>query len=166
MRVIRGGVLTLAVLAVAAAPAAAQVQPVDGGSDVTGRVDSYLELIITQPNGFSTFKKAGSYSLSFNALATTTETVAKLSVADGDAASGSKLGHMSAGAKRLPDALEARVGSAAFQPLDDSVDPLLARWAGPITRKQSKVTLRQKVRGKPSGTYRKVLLVTLSSETP
>jgi hypothetical protein len=164
---IRGGVLTLAVLAVAAVPAKAQTpDPVEGGTNVGGNVDSYLELIVNQPSGFSKFKKSGTYQLSFNVLATGTENLTQLSVADGDAASGSKLGHMSAGAKRLPDALEARVGSAAFQPLDESIDPLLARWAQPITRKTSKVTLRQKVRGKPSGTYRKLLLMTASSETP
>jgi hypothetical protein len=89
-----------------------------------------------------------------------------LSLADGDATSGSKRGHLASGSKRLPDPLEARVGNAAFQPLDDAVDPLLARWAKPIAREAAKVTLRQKVKGKPSGTYRKVVLVTLSSETP
>jgi hypothetical protein len=73
---------------------------------------------------------------------------------------------MSAGSRRLPDPLEARVGNAAFQPLDEAADPLLGRFAGPKSRLKSKVTLRQKVRSKPSGTYRKVLLVTASSETP
>jgi hypothetical protein len=167
MRVIRGGVLTPALLLAVAVPAAhAQTPPVDDGTHVGGVVDSYLELILTQPSGFSTFKKAGSYQLSFDALATGTENSTQLSLADGDATSGSKLGHLASGSKRLPDPLEARVGNAAFQPLDDVVDPLLARWAKPITRQAAKVTLRQKVQGKPSGTYRKVVLVTLSSETP
>jgi len=155
-----------ALLAVAAVPARAQEPPVDGGSNVGGRVDSYLELILTQPSGFATFKKAGSYTLSFRALATGTEKLTQLGIADGDAASGSRLGHMASGARRLPDPLEARAGGAAFQPLDESVDPLLARWATPVTRRATTITLRQRVRGKPSGTYRKVLLVTLSPETP
>jgi hypothetical protein len=160
--------LALAVLAIAvAAPAAsAQTPPIDGGTEVGGTVDSYLELILTQPDGFSTFTKSGSPQLSFTALATGTENLAQLGIADGDAASGSELGHLACGAKRLPDPLEARVGSAAFQPLDDSVDPLLARWAKPVTRQQARVALRQTVRGKVAGTCRKVLLVTLSSETP
>jgi hypothetical protein len=167
MRVIRGCALTLAMLALAAVPAQAQVPPVDGGTNVGGTVDSYLELILTQPNGFSKFNKAGSYQLSFSALATGTENLSQISIADGEAASGSKLGRMASGSKRLKDPLEARVGSAAFQPLDDSVDPLLVRWAKPVTRQEAKVTLRQKVRGTPSsGSYRKVLLVTLSSEMP
>jgi hypothetical protein len=163
---VRGGVLTLAFLALVAVPAKAQTPPDQDGTHVGGDVSSTMELILTQPSGFSKFKRAGTYTLSFTARATGTERLTQLSIADGDAASGSKLGHMSAGSRRLPDALEARVGSAAFQPLDESIDPLLARWARPVTRQAAKVTLRQKVRSKPSGTYRKVLLPTLSSETP
>jgi hypothetical protein len=166
LQVIRGGVLTLAVLAVAAVPARAQVAPVDGGTEVGGTVNSYLELILTQPSGFSTFKKSGTYSLSFNAYATGTENHSQISIADGDATSGAKLGHMSSGSKRLKDPLEARVGSAAFQPLDAAVDPLLVRWAKPITRQAATITLRQKIQGKAAGTYRKLVLVTQSSETP
>jgi hypothetical protein len=166
MRAIRGGILTLALMTVAVPAALAQVPPVEGGTPVGGTVDSYLELILTQPSGFATFKSSGSYQLSFDAMATGTENTTQLSLADGDAASGAKLGHLASGSKRLPDPLEARVGSAAFQPLDAAVDPLLARWARPIARQAAKVTLRQTVRGKPSGTFHKVILVTLSPETP
>jgi hypothetical protein len=160
-------VLTLALLTVAAVPAArAQTQPVDDGTTVGGEVNSSLELILTQPSGFSTFKRSGTFSLSFNALAIGTEETTQLSLVDGDATSGAKLGHLSSGSKRLPDPLEARVGNAAFQPLDDSMDALLTRWTRPVTRAPAKVTLRQRVQGKASGTYHKTLLVTLSSETP
>jgi hypothetical protein len=160
-------VLTLALLTVLAVPAArAQTPPVDDGTNVGGQVNSSLELILTQPSGFSTFKKSGTFSLTFNAQVIGTEETTQLSVVDGDVTSGSKLGHLSSGAKRLPDPLEARVGNAAFQPLDESIDPLLARWTRPVTREPAKVTLRQRVKGKPSGTYHKTLLVTLSSETP
>jgi hypothetical protein len=161
---VRGGVLTLAVLALAAAPASAQTAPVDDGTEVGGHVDGSLELILPQASAFSSFKRAGSFTYSFNAMTTTTETSAQLSVVDGDATAGSKLGHMSAGAKRLPDPLEARVGNAAFQPLDESLDPF--DLAGPMTRKTSKITLRQKVRSKPKGAYHMTMLVTASSETP
>jgi hypothetical protein len=167
LHVIRGGVLTLAVLAVAVVPAQAQTPPpVDGGTDINGHVDSYLELILTQPSGFSTFKKSGTYSLSINAMATGTDNLTQIGLADGDATSGARLGHMSSGAKRLKDPLEARVGGAAFQPLDGTVDPLLARWAKPVTRQASTIVLRQKIQGKAPGTYRKLVLVTLSSQTP
>jgi hypothetical protein len=167
LKVIRGGLLTLAFATAVAVPAqAADTPPVDGGTEVGGTVNSYLELILTQPNGFSTFKKSGSYTLSIDAMVTGTDKLTQLSVADGDATSGSKLGFMAAGSKRLKDPLEARVGSAAFQPLNVSVDPLLTSWSKPVTRQAAKVTLRQKVRGKASGTYRKLVLLTASSETP
>jgi hypothetical protein len=158
------GVLTLAVLAVAAAPAQAQTPPVEDGTNVGGDVGSTLELILPKAGGFATFKRAGSFTFSFNVKATTTETRAEFAIVDGDASSGSKLGHMSAGSKRLPDPLEARVGKSAFQPLDESFEPF--SLSGPFTRKTSKVTLRQKVRSKPSGTYHKLVLITASSETP
>jgi hypothetical protein len=161
---VRGGVLTLAVLALAAAPAVAQTPPVEDGTNVGGHVDGSLELVLPQASGFATFKRAGSFTFSFNVMTTTTETSAELELVDGDATSGSKLGHMSSGGKRLPDPLEARVGHAAFQPLDETLDPF--HLAGPMSRKTSKITLRQKVRSKPKGTFHKVVLVSASSETP
>ena len=46
------------------------------------------------------------------------------------------------------------------------MDPLLTRWTEQVTRKQATVKLRQKVKGKATGNYRKLVLVTLSTETP
>jgi hypothetical protein len=157
-----------ALAALAAAPAAsAQTPPVGGGTEVGGTVPSFLELILTQPSkGFASFSKSKSYEMSFNAQVTATDSPTLLTLADGDATSGSKLGYISVGSKRLPSPLEATVGSAAFQPLDGSVDALLTRWTGAQTRKATTVKLRQKVKGKATGSYRKVLLVTLSTETP
>ena len=161
---VRGGVLTLAIFALVAVPAGAQTAPVEDGTNVGGRVDGSLELILPQTNGLATFKRAGTFTYSFNVMTTTTETAAQLAIVDGQATSGSKLGHLSSGSKRLPDPLEARVGNVAFQPLDESLDPFHLK--GPMSRKTSKITLRQKVRSKPKGTYRAVLLVSASSETP
>src|SRR5262245_10956585 len=146
---VRGGVLTIAVLALMAVPAKAQTpDPVEDGTNVGGDVTSSLELILPQSNGLASFKRAGTFTFSFNVLLTTTESRGQLDIVDGDESSGSKLGHMSAGSKRLPDPLEAKIGKAAFQPLDESLDPF--SLSGPFTRKASKVTLRQKVRSKPS----------------
>ena len=161
---VRGGVLTLAIFALVAVPAGAQTAPVEDGTNVGGNVDGSLELILPQTNAFATFKRAGTFTYSFNVMTTTTETAAQLEIVDGAATSGSKFGHMSSGSKRLPDPLEARVGNVAFQPLDESLDPF--SLAGPMSRKTSKITLRQKVRSKPKGTYRAVLLVSAASETP
>src|SRR3954452_22503398 len=171
---VRGGVLTLAIVALAAAPAMAETPPIEGGTNVGGQVEGGISAgaratgalcwTLPQAGGFSSFKRAGTFTFSFNVLMTTTEKAGQLDIVDGDTASGSKLGHMASASKRLPDALEARIGKPAFQPLDESLDPFQA--SGPFTRKASKVTLRQKVRSKPSGTYRKVLLITGSTETP
>jgi hypothetical protein len=161
---LRGGVLTLALFAFAAAPAVADTPPVNDGTNVGGDVGSTLELVLPPSNGLASLKRAGTFTFSFNVLWTTTETRAQLDIVDGDESSGSKLGHMAAGSKRLPDPLEAKIGKADFQPLDESLDPF--SLSGPFTRKAAKITLRQKVRSKPSGAYGKLVLVTASSETP
>lgn len=161
--------LAATAIAALAAPAAAvaQAPPVGGGTEVGGTAPSFLELILTQPaKGFAAFSKAKSYSMSFNAQATATDSPTLLSLADGDAVRGSKLGHLSVGSKRLAAPLEATVGNAPFQPLDGSVDPLLTKWSDVMTRAPATVKLRQKVTRKTPGNYRKLLLVTLATETP
>jgi hypothetical protein len=164
-------ILAASAIAALAAPAAAmadvQPPPVNGGTEVGGVVGSFLELGIVQPaKGFASFSKAKSYEMSFDALATATDGSTLLSIADGDATSGSKLGHLSVGSKRLASPLEATVGKAAFQPLDASTDPLLNRWSDVMTKSKATVKLRQKVTKKATGTYHKLVLVTLSTETP
>lgn len=161
---VRGAVLTLAIAALAAAPAMADTPPIEGGTNVGGEAPSVVELILPKASGFSRFKRAGTFTFSFKVMMTTTEARGQLDIVDGEASRGSKLGRMSAGSKRLRDPLEARIGKTAFQPLDESLDPF--NLSGPFTRKITRVTLRQKVRSKPSGTYRKLILVTASSETP
>jgi hypothetical protein len=167
---LRTMIAATAVAAVAVpAAAVAQTEPVGGSTPIGGSVFSSLELVLTQPaKGFASFSKRKSYEMSFDATAITTDGGAQLSIADGDATSGSKLGHLSVGAKRLTDPLEARVGKSAFQALDSSVDPMLTRYADPTSRVTGKSTvkLRQKIKGKQTGTYRKLVLITLSGETP
>jgi hypothetical protein len=161
-------ILAGTVLAAVAAPAAAwaQTPPVEGGTEVGGFAPSFLELILpASPAGFTTFPKAKTYQMAFDVQVTATDTPTLLTLADGDAVSGAKLGHLASGAKRLPLPLEARVGSA-FQSLEAPVDPLLTRWNDAITRQKATVRLRQRVKGKATGTYRKVVLLTASTETP
>ena len=78
---------------------------------------------------------------------------ATLSLADGEVASGSKLGHLTSGSKRLPLALEARVGKSAFQPLDNRrCRRCSAKWGVTSALKmKSTVNLRQQVKSKASG---------------
>jgi hypothetical protein len=157
-------------LAAAVAPAAAWAQeppPVDGGVGVGGSVASYLELILSKPtSSLATFATPRTYSASFKATITATDRPTLLTVADGDATSGSRLGHLASGSRRLPLPLEATVGTAAFQGLDAALDPLLTRFDDVVTRKTATIRLRQKVRAKAPGTYHKIILVTLSSQTP
>jgi hypothetical protein len=159
-----------ALAALVAAPvASAQTPPVDGGTEIGGSAPSFLELILNQPSkGFAAFSKTKSYEMSFNATVITTDSPSLLTLADGDVTSGSKLGYISVGKKKLPSPLEARVGKTAFQPLDSSIDPVLTRWSDVTGRANGKATvkLRQKVKGKATGNYRKLVLVTLSTETP
>ena len=161
-------IFAVSALSAVAAPAAlAQTPPISGGTEVGGSVPSFLELIISQPSAtLASFSKPKTYSSSFDVAVTTTDDGTQLSLADGDVTSGKKLGHLASGHKSLPLPLEARVGKAAFQPLDQSVDPLLTRWNDVVNHAKATVNLRQKVQGKASGSYRKVLLVTLSTDTP
>lgn len=155
---------SLGALAVSAPGAAAQT---DGDSGVIATVPGYYELILSSPkSSLSTFSKARTYSTSFTVTATTTETAANLSVADGDVASGSKRGRLANGSKLLPLPLEARVGKTAFAPLNLPVDTPLTRLGGPFSNKKTTVNLRQEIETKTSGRYGKLLLVTLSTDTP
>lgn len=154
-------------LAVAAPGATAQTPPVSGGTNIGGSVPSLLELIITQPKAsFASFSSAKTYSTSFDVSVITTDDTSQLSLADGDVASGSKMGRLASGSKLLPLPLEARVGKSAFAPLNTPADAQLTKWTEAVTRAKATVNLRQKVKAKAKGSYRKVLLVTLSTDTP
>jgi hypothetical protein len=150
-----------ACLLLAAAPAAAQ-------TDVGGTVPSMLELSIDDPSGFATFPAGpGEHELVIPTRITATTNRALLSVADGDLTTGRRLGHLASRASVLEEPLEARVGSDPFQPLDASIDPVLAEF-GPVARERVRIRLRQRIDAgeRPRGTYTKTLLITLSSTAP
>jgi hypothetical protein len=164
---LRTFIITTSAVAALVAPAAAQAQTTDGDTGVGGDVHSSMELSLTQPaKGFAAFARAKSYEMSIDAWVTATDAPSSLSIADGDVISGSKAGHLTIGSKRLSSPLEAAVGKAAFLPLGSSVDPLLTRWSTITGRAKATVRLRQRVSAKSTGTYRKLVLVTLSTETP
>ena len=146
-----------------AAPAAAQDQ------DIGGDVPSLIGLDLSLPEGFDSFPAGpGEHELAIRARVTSTDAVATLSVADGDAASGRSLGHLTSGASTLDAPIEARIGSTAFLPLDAAVEEPLAVLRRPVANETLTIRLRQRVQAgeRPRGTYSKTLLVTLSSETP
>jgi hypothetical protein len=149
-------------LLVVAAPAAAQI-------DVGGSVPSTLQLTLDEPDGFATFQPGpGEHELEIRTRVTTTTSRATLSVADGDLASGRRLGRMASNRSVLERPLEARVGPNPFQPLDLSIDPVLAEFRSPVANERATIRLRQQIAAgeRPRGTYVKTLLITLSSTAP
>ena len=138
------------------------------GVDVGGNVPPLAELVVSQPkSSLETFRSAKTYSTSFTVAVTTSEPKATLSLADGEVTKGSKIGRLSSGSKLLPVPLEARVGkSSAFAPLTTAMDLPLTKFTSVQANGEVKVDLRQEVEKKTSGSYGKLLLVTLSSDTP
>lgn len=137
-------------------------------TDIGGSVDSLLRLGLDDDvSGFETFDGPGEYDLLIRASVTSTANHATLSIADGDIASGNRLGRMAGGGSLLDEPLEARVGSAAFEPLDAAVDPILAAF-GPVSNERVNIRLLQRIRGgeRARGTYEKTLLITLSANAP
>ena len=72
---------------------------------------------------------------------------------------------MASGSRRLPEPLEARVGRSSFQTLARRSIRCWPAGTRP-TREKTTIQLRQKVKRKASGSYRKLVLVTLSTDTP
>jgi len=148
----------LGVLLALLAPAAAHGQ----GTDVGGTVPSYLALSLDEPDD-ATFPTApGEHELRIRARVTATDPGARLSVADED--DGARRGRLAG----LAAPLEARVGSAAFQPLDATFDPLLVLFRKPVANEPATIVLRQRIGAadQPRGTDAKTLLITLSSNAP
>jgi hypothetical protein len=156
---------------VAAAALAAIAAPVAGaqGTDVGGSVPSYMGLGIDPVEGFATFPPGpGTHELSIPARVTLTDGRATLSVADGDAASGRRLGRMASSVAVLRRPLEVTVGTSPFQPLDLPIEPPLEEFLEPVANAPATVRLRQRIEAgeSPRGTFRKTVLITLSSNAP
>jgi hypothetical protein len=162
-RMIMAGV----VFAFAAVPMVARAQ-----TNVGGDVPSFLQLSVVQPQGFGSFPKVNqthTYSLTINALVTTTNSPVLMTITDGDASSGARHGHLISGSSVLPSPLEVATGTgaASWRPLDSATDPLLAQWTTPITSVPAPIRLRQSV--KPGGLrtgFHKLLLLSLSAQSP
>jgi hypothetical protein len=162
MRPVSLAVAAACCLLVPAAPAVAQ-------TDVGGTVPSLLELSIDDTGGFASFPAGpGEHELAIRTRVTSTANRALLGVVDGDLTSGRRLGHLASGGSVLDQPLEARVGSDPFQPLDSTIDPLLAEFGRPVSNERTTIRLRQRIEAgeRPRGTYTKTLLITLSSTAP
>ena len=107
------------------------------------------------PSGFASFPAGpGEHDLIVRARITSTGNRTCVSVADGDVASGRRLGRMASSASVLDEPLEARVGSDPFQPLNTEIDPILAEF-GPVSNERVTIRLRQRIDAgeRPRGTY-------------
>lgn len=134
--------LVLAALALAVVPAAAQAQD----TDVGGKVPSVLELTLSD---VSLGRLPANGDLTARVRVTSTTNRTALSAVDED------LG-------RSP--IEARVGSSVFQPLDLSIDPLLAVFRRPVANERATIRLRRRPGARvPSST---TVLITVSPDGP
>jgi hypothetical protein len=118
--------------------------------------------------GFASFPRgAGEYELDIRTRVTASDPRARLTIADGDAADGRRLGHLASAASVLSEPLEARAGGA-FASLDATVEPLLEVWSRPVANELTTVHLRQRIgaRERPRGTFSKTIYVTLSPDAP
>jgi len=134
--------LVLAALALAAMPAVAQAQD----TDVGGSVPSMLELTLGDVN-LGRLPADGDLTARVRVTSTTNRTA--LSAVD------ENLGR---------SAIEARVGTSVFQPLDLSIDPLLAVFRRPVANQRATIRLRRRSGVRlPSST---TVLVTVSPDGP
>jgi hypothetical protein len=156
----------LAAVLAGALPSAAAQEP---GTEVGGSVPSYLELAIDAPAALASFPGAsGSSEVTIGATITATNAPIELSVADGDTDAAARRGHLVAGVRVLGDPLQATVGSAPFQPLDQPLGPLLMRWSDVLAGRRTVIRLRQRATAAAlrAGPYAKTVLVTASTQTP
>jgi hypothetical protein len=134
--------LVLAALTLAVMPAAALAQD----TDVGGNVPSMLELTLSDVS-LGRLPANGDITARVRVTSTTNRTA--LSAVDED------LGRSS---------IEARIGSSAFQPLDLSIDPLLAVFRRPVANERATIRLRRRPGARvPSST---TVLITVSPDGP
>jgi hypothetical protein len=163
--------LALAAMAATAAFAGANVAHAEEPT-VGGTVESTLALSLGEPSPFARVHaghKRSVYDATIPVEVTATDAPVRLSLADGEAISGARRGHLVRGRSSLAVALRAAAGSGSFRSLDASVDPMLEQWEEPVSLEAATIRLRQTVRGAhqpPIGDYHKLLLVTVTAAGP
>ncbi len=142
------------------------------GTPVGGTVESTLALSLGEPSPFARASgghRDSVYDATIPVEVTATDAPVRLSLADGEAISGVRRGHLARGRSSLAIALQAEAGSGRFRSLDASVDPVLEQWGEPVSLEEATIRLRQAVRGAhqpPIGGYHKLLLVTVTVAGP
>ena len=136
----RLGALALLVAALAmlgGAPAA----PAEGGTPVGGTVESTLTLSLGEPSTFtrvSAGHRQSVYDATIPVEVTATDAPIRLSLADGEAISGARRGHLVRGHSNLAIALQAATGRGSFRSLDAGVDSVLEQWGEPVSLEEAR----------------------------
>jgi hypothetical protein len=167
----RPGTLALLVVGLAAlgGPPAALAE---AGTPVGGTVESTLALSLGESSSFARVSAGHGrsvYDATVPVEVTATDALVRLSIADGEAISGARRGHLVRGHSSLAIALQAAAGRGRFHSLDTSVDSVLEQWGEPVSLEGAAIRLRQTVRGadqSPIGDYHKLLLVTVTAAGP
>ncbi len=139
---------------------------------VGGTVESTLALSLGESSRFarvSAGQRRSVYDATIPVEVTATDAPVRLSLADGEAISGARRGHLVRGRSSLAIALQAAAGRGRFRSLDGSVDPVLEQWGEPVSLEGATIRLRQMVRGAhhpPIDDYYKLLLVTVTAAGP
>jgi len=161
----------LAAVAVMATLAGANVAQAEGPT-IGGTVESTLGLSLSEPSPFARVRaghRRSVYDATIAVEVTATDTPVRLSLADGEAISGARRGHLVRGHSIIAIPLRAAAGRGSFRSLDASVDPVLQQWSEPVSLEAATIRLRQAVRGAhrpPIGGYHKLLLVTVTAAGP
>lgn len=168
MRLRTPALLVAALAALGGAPAALA----ETGTPVGGTVESTLALSLGEPSPFARVSDGhmlSVYDATIPVEVTATDAPARVSLADGEAISGARRGHLVRGRSSLATALQAAVGRGRFGSLDASMAPVLEQWGEPVSLEAATIRLRQAVRGAhqpPIGGYHKLLLVTVTAAGP
>ncbi len=162
----------LVAAAVMAALLGAPAAFAEGGTPVGGTVESTLALSLGELSPFTRVSAGHGqsvYSARIAVEVTATDAPVRLSLADGEATSGARRGHLVRGRSILAPALRAAAGRGGLRSLDANVDPVLEQWGEPVSLEAATIQLRQVVRGAhhpPIGDYHKLLLVTVTAAGP
>jgi hypothetical protein len=160
------------VLASCAALFGATAAHAEEGTSIGGTVESTLGLSLGEPSPFTRVRaghKLSVYDATIAVEVTATEEPTRLSLADGEAFTGRRRGHLVRGHSILAIPLLAAAGNGPYRSLDATVDPVLEQWGEPVSLEAATIRLRQTVRGAhqpPIGGYHKLLLVTVTAAGP
>ena len=151
-------------LALASLAARGQGFPTPGGT-----VPSTIALSLSEPSPFRRIGRSDFFAAAIRARVTATDVPTKLSVVDGEATAGRRLGHMASRHSILSPALEATAGAGfgPFHSLDAILPAPLRTWRRPLSGETAKIRLRQNApNARALRNHGKLLLVTLTVGGP